>query len=346
MQIARANGKDYRLPGGMSRFQESLYIHLIDWKWAHITTEPGYSGAIAYDAILPDDYARHGIMPHLYPPILESLAAHLARNPFRIHKHFYHMASSQVANINMFLPLLHHPAAADVLRAIKPDFASLAVDVLDHGYCLEFWGGNFASNVAHRGPLGDKAGSHGTDCDIAIAYRNPANELCLWLIEHKLSEREFTVCSGPKSKNRDNRRHDCSRSYTEILQNKAACFHHEREKRHYWDITERNPGLFVGGAAHSECPFQGGMNQLWRNQLLAQALTAEQGGPYVDTAFSVLKHPANPHLDETLEAYKSLVADAGKFTVFNSDDVLRAVEALHDDALDKWARWYRGLYQL
>ena len=346
MQIARINGKDYRLPESQSSFQESLYIHLINWKWAHITTEPGHSGPIAYDAILPDDYARQGKMPHLYPPILDDLAAHQARNPFRMHKHFYHMASSQAATINLFLPILHHPAAAEVLRTMKPDFASLAVDVLDRGYCLEFWGGNFEPDAAKRGPLGDKSGSHGTDADIAIAYRNPANELCLWLIEHKLAEREFTACSGPKSKNRDKSRHDCSLSYAEILQNKAACFHHDREKRNYWDITERNHGLFVNHAEHTQCPFQGGMNQLWRNQLLALALGEAQGGPYVDTAFSVVKHPANPHLDESLEAYRRLVAGSAKFTEINSDDVVRAAETLHDVALDQWARWYRNLYKL
>jgi len=33
-----------RLPGSLNPFQQKLYIHLINWKWRHITREPGKSG--------------------------------------------------------------------------------------------------------------------------------------------------------------------------------------------------------------------------------------------------------------------------------------------------------------
>ena len=216
MKIERIHGKDYRLPGNLSSFQEGLYVHLINWKWKHITTEPGHSRGIAYDAILPDEHMRQEAMPHLHSSLLGNLSVHRQRNRFRIHSHFYHMASSQAANINLFLPVLHHTAASDILIHVKPDFASLATDQLDHGYCLEFWGGNFGSDAADRGPLGDKSGSHGTDSDIAIAYRNREGELCLWLIEHKLTEKEFTPCSGPRSKDRDKARHNCESSFAAV----------------------------------------------------------------------------------------------------------------------------------
>ena len=39
------------------------------------------------------------------------------------------------------------------------------------------------------------------------------------------------------------------------------------------------------------CPFRGGMNQLWRNQLLAMAL--EKEGIYKNVYFSVVHHPEN-----------------------------------------------------
>lgn len=346
MKIQSIHGKDYRLPGNLNSFQEDLYVHLINWKWRHITTEEGRFGAVAYDAILPDRYAHAEAMPHLHSSVLSHLAAHRKRNPFRIHPHFYHMASSQAANINLFLPVLHHAGVSDILGRIKPDFASLATDQLDHGYCLEFWGSNFRSDAADRGPLGDKSGSHGTDSDLAIAYRNHEGALCLWLIEHKLTEKEFTPCSGPRSKDRDHARHHCTNSFAEILRDKQACFHHDFNKRKYWSITERNRDLFVHHANHAQCPFQGGMNQLWRNLLLALALEQDNEQPYAHATFSVVKHAANPHLDESLDAFKALIANSSKFSVFNSDDLLQAAEAMQDGALSNWARWYRDLYML
>lgn len=347
MKVVKVDKKDYRLPGNLSSFQLKMYVHLINWKWEHITEEPGHyehkGNLIPYDAILPS--AMVDDLRVIYPPVVEELRRHRGKNPFRIHTHFNHMASSQAANVNLFLPILLHPFAGAILRSVRDDFVSLATDTLDNGYCLEFWGGNFGRNKSDKGLLGDKSAFAGTDSDIAIAYRNHQGELCLWLIEHKLTEKEFTPCGGFKSKDRKER-HDCTRSFTEILQNKNICFHEDVRKRNYWNITEINRSFFVNHAKHAQCPFQGGMNQLWRNQLLALAMEQAERQPFVHASFSVVKHPANTHLDESLGSYKDLIADNPKFSVFNLDDVLRAAEALHDRALDEWARWYRNLYML
>jgi hypothetical protein len=341
------NGKDYRLPRNLNSFQEALYVHLINWKWEHITKEPGYSKYrgqhIPYDAILPTPMADEFRV--VYLPIREALRQHARTKPFRFHRFFNHMASSQAANVNLFLPILYHPSASAIFSCIKEDFASLAVEQLDHGYCLEFWGGNFGSDAADRGPLGDKSGNHGTDSDIAIAYRNHQGELCLWLIEHKLTEKEFTPCSGPKSKDRDEARHHCSSSFADILRDKHTCFHHDFGQRKYWDITERNQSLFVNHATHTGCPFQGGMNQLWRNQLLALAIE-QQGNPYKHTHFSVVRHPGNKALDASLTAYKDLIDNNPRFSSLSSVAVIEASERHADKGLHDWIAWYRELYQI
>ena len=271
MKIELINGKKYRLPGGLNKFQRTLYVHLINWKWANITAAPGtynYGGnPILYDAILPAEMVEE--LRIIYPSVREELRRHRRTNRFRRHTHFNHMASSQAANVNLFLPVLRHPLCNKVLSTLKPDFASLATDHLDRGYCLEFWGGNFGGPVGARGPLGDKSALSGTDSDIAIAYRNHAGELCLWLIEHKLTEREFTTCGGFKSKDRNKAACDCERSASDILEDKKLCFHHAVRERKYWDVTEDNMAFFVNHESHAQCPFQRGMNQLWRNQLLA-----------------------------------------------------------------------------
>ena len=348
MKVENINGEDYRLPSGLNEFQRQLYVHLIKWKWAHITHAPGYykyrGRQIPYDAILPTNMIAE--LRIIYPSVVDELSRHRGLNDFRLHTHFNHMASSQAANVNLFLPILQHPLGSKVLTLLKPDFASLATEHLDHGYCLEYWGGNFRSDNADRGPLGDKSGSHGTDSDLAIAYHNFDGELCLWLIEHKLSEKEFTPCSGPKSDNRNQARHNCSNTFAEILKNKHTCFHHDYGRRKYWDITEANQSFFSGHTQYMRCPFQGGMNQLWRNQLLAFSIERDSKYPFQHAYFSVVHHPKNTALDTTLNAYKSLVGNNPKFFAFTSKDVLDAATSQADTELQIWADWYKGLYYI
>jgi hypothetical protein len=68
-----------------------------------------------------------------------------------------------------------------MLRQVKPDFARLATDQLDHGFRVEFKGKPPAAP-------GDGMVIAAADADVGIAYYNHAGELYLWLIEHKLTE--------------------------------------------------------------------------------------------------------------------------------------------------------------
>ena len=117
MKTLTIDGNNYRLPNSLSPFQEEMYVHLINWKWQHITTEPGKDGEILYDAILPESCA--GRYPMLYPGVIQALQKHLVKFPFRIHTYFHHMASSQAANINLFLPVLLHPKVNSILARLS-----------------------------------------------------------------------------------------------------------------------------------------------------------------------------------------------------------------------------------
>lgn len=336
MKNLSIGGQNYRLPGGLNDFQRAMYVHLIDWKWKHITRDPGHYATDDYDAILPAQFA--GSYALIYPGIVAALQTHLQAFPFRIHKHFDHMASSQAANVNLFLPILLHANADAILSRLKPDFARLATNELDHGYRIEFWDEPF-------GNLGDKSEAAGTDSDIAIAYYNHQDELCLWLVEHKLTEKEFTECGGFKSNGRQTR-HDCAKSFSEILNDKSACYYHDARKFHYWDLTDADQAFFPNHARHKHCPFRSGMNQLWRNQLLALSVEQDPRQPYKHAFFSVVKHPDNVHLDETLAAYRDLIAKNPKFSVFTSKDVLCAAGKVGDHQLNQWIDWYQGLYKV
>jgi len=338
MKEFSVDGKKYRLPGALNPFQQEMYIHLIDWKWSHITKEPGHYGNVPYDAILPESVRDD--FPVIYPEAVETLKRHHDNFSFKYHQHFNHVVSSQAANFNLFLPLLGHPLVNEVLGQLKPDFAELAVDVLDHGFKLEFWGAKEG-----KGLLGDHTAFSGTDSDIAIAYYNKQGELCLWLIEHKLTEKEFSKCNAATSNGRKSH-HDCSKAFSEILENKDLCYYHNVRRFKYWDITALHQALFVNHRQHAACPFRGGMNQLWRNQLLALSLEDKKEQPYQQVYFSVVRHPKNTSLDQTINDYKNLVGNNEKFSTFTSADVIDAARTLTDPELNSWITWYNELYKL
>jgi len=329
-------GKTYKLPGSLTSFQEEMYVHLINWKWKNITKEVGYYNKIEYDAILPKSF--HKKYPLVYPKILQDLKDHRKIYNFKFHQHFNHMASSQVANVNLFLPLLLHPKANIIFRLL---IKSLATSELYKGFRIEFWDGNSSEE---RGLLKDHSSLSGTDSDIAIAYYNHNDELCLWLIEHKLTEKEFTECGGFKSKDRDKAKHLCEKSFSEILKNKNYCFHHSFKGRKYWNLTDENKIYFVNQSKHNSCPFKGGMNQLWRNQLMGFAL--EKAGMFKEVYFSVVKHPENKALDKSIDQYKDLINHNSRFSVFNSNEIIEKAAKLNDSDLNVWLRWYKELYKI
>lgn len=343
MKVFTIDGKDYRLPGSLNAFQQEMYVHLINWKWNHITKEPGhyqYKGeSIPYDAILPK--AMVNDLCVVFQPLRNELQQHKKKFPFRQHIHFNHMASSQAANVNLFLPVLLHSNVDEILGAIKPDFKRLTKDRLYKGFCIEFWD----TWNDPLGNLGDKTAWSGTDSDIAVAYENYHGENCLWLIEHKLTEAEFTTCGGFKSKNRQGK-HDCTKSFAEILKDKNSCYYHDVRKFHYWDITAVNQGFFTTGDQHNTCPFKGGMNQLWRNQLLCLSIEQDPRQLYKHVFFSVVKHSGNTSLDNTIAAYKNLIGNNAKFSVFTSADVIAAAEQSADEKLRQWITMYKEVYRL
>ena len=336
--------KEYKLPGSLTKFQKELYEHLIDWKWKHITTEPGTykrgEKVYEYDAILP--LSVHENLPLIYPKILADLKMHKVDYPFKYHKHFYHMASSQAANINLFMPILLLPKANDILRLLKPDFKELATSLLDKGFRIEYWDGN---SDKEKGLLGDHNASTGTDSDIAISYYNHADELCLWLIEHKLTEKNFTECGGSKSDG-NMEKHNCNKSFAAILSEKELCYYHRKSKYNYWHITDKHQSFFANHHAFESCPFRKGMNQLWRNQLLAMAVEEDANNDFKNVCFSVVHHPDNPSLKNTIDEYKTLIDNNPKFSTFTSRDVVDIASKVEDEEIQEWVEWYKGLYRV
>lgn len=339
MKIYTCNGSTYRLPDGLSDFQIDMYIHLIDWKWKYLTKEPGYYRGIPYDAILPADLKRK-LLP-IHESIANEFVSHQKRFPFKTHKFIGHMASSQASCANLFLPLLQHPEeAAQVLQTVKPDLHAIAVEWFDSGYRLEFW--DEPDNA-----LNDHNPASGTDADIAIAYYSKAGDLNLWLIEHKLTEQEFTTCGGYRSHGRNPKIHRCD-SIADILEDKRLCYYDIVSGYKYWDITLTNEHVFPvkNLLEFGVCPFQNGLNQLWRNQLLALAIekSTSECWPFKHVYFSVVHHPQNHALMTSITHFKELPGIKDRFFSFTSDKLIYKAKQLGSSPLYEWLNWYQELY--
>lgn len=307
-------------------FKNQMYNHLLAWKRKYLSQE--------------QNDELHLSERNIYPDIVSEIEAHQSQYKFKWHIQSFHIASSQIANLNLFLPILLHPQANEVLQQIKTDFQTLATNQLYKGFRIEFWDGN---STTEKGLLGDHNAAAGTDADLAIAYYNKKEELCLWMIEHKLTEKEFTACGGAKS-NGKTEIHNCDKTFLEILENKETCYYHSNKNYEYWNISETHQAFFINNNTHQTCPFKEGMNQLWRNQLLA--LSLEKQGIYKHVYFSVVKHPQNNYLDTTLKNYQDLIQNNPKFSIFNSNDFIKAAKSVNSLELDIWIDWYRTLYNV
>ena len=332
-------GKEYK------EFQKKIYDCLVDYKEKYITRDCGKYKGEDNPEFLPEKFWDEELPVMLYDGIREKVRE-IQNSEFKYKPHIFaykHVASSQTACVNLFVPIMESESVNDILKSIEAcpkDFKCVAKEQLFHGYRFEFWD---STDEKSKGLLGDHSKQAGTDSDVAIAYYNTNDELCLWLIEHKLTEQEFTACGGYKSKGNDEEgKAKCrSCSMEDILNNPDICYYHRVCKYNYWNIMKDGGAEFYANHYDGKgCPFRGGMNQLWRNQLLAMAL--EKEGIYKNVYFSVVHHPENYFLDKSMFEYAKLTDYSPKFNSFTSDQLIDAASI--DDRLKEWVAWYREVY--
>lgn len=338
--------------GNYNAFKNRIYGYLISYK----EEKKGIKDCGTYKGkkrkeFLPEAYWEEDVPAMLYPKILEKVKD-IQKSKFRYKPHlfaFKHVASSQTACINLFVPILESKYVNEILMSIDAcpkDFKE--IDKGEHtplltlnGYRFEFWD---SLNENDKGHLGDHSKQAGTDSDVAIAYINTEGEHCLWLIEHKLTEQEFTTCGGFRSKeNTTEGKVNCLNcTMKEILDNHKLCYYDREKNYEYWNImSKKGVANFFGGEYKGKgCPFRGSMNQLWRNQLLAIAL--EKNNLYKSVYFSVVTHPDNCYLENSINQYNMLVKDSPKFSSFKSSDLINASRKYPE--LREWVKWYEEVY--
>lgn len=332
------NGVKYYLPSNLNLEQTDIYIHIIDWKRKNTTTQRGLYRGHEYDAILSVETAFPAMMYKPIIPLLEKMQQ--SDFAYKLHKFTYHAISSQTACINLFMPLLLSEDANLILQKIPgcpSDFNKIARNKLFHGFCFEYWGQDIKSG---SGVLNDHSRGAGTDADVAIAYYNMEDKLCLWLIEHKLSEKEFTKCGAYTSEANSYKENCIQCTLVDIANSPKKCHYHIIGYK-YWNILKMNLDRFQGAIEIKGCPFRHGLNQLWRNQMLASAL--QETGIYNNVTFSVCHHAKNTMLDKSINRYKALTCGDQMFSSFTNYDVLNAVTTQEYD-LQKWVQWYKDIY--
>ena len=334
------NGIEYYIPNNLTLEQEAIYCHIIDWKRRNITETKGQYRGQEYDAILAEESS---IPLMIYKPIIPLLQEmQLGDFSYKPHKFAHHAVSSQTACINLFMPLLLSNNTNSILSNISGcpiGFKEIARDKLFNGFCFEYWGQDIKTG---KGLLNDHTLQAGTDADVAIAYRDINGNLCLWLIEHKLSEKEFTTCGGYKSK--ANKQKECceNQDLANISSNPNTCYYHQIKKYKYWNLFKQRINKFDGKLLDIKgCPFKSGMNQLWRNQMLAFAL--EDTSTYHTVTFSVCHHAKNSMLSNTVDQYKALIGNDKMFTSFTNYDILNAITE-SNVSLHEWKKWYEDVY--
>ena len=167
--------------------------------------------------------------------------------------------------------------------------------------------------------------------------------MSLWLIEHKLTESEFTTCGGYRSKG-NKKKKNCLNA-TAVLKDHSLCYYQYQCSYKYWEITKvsklYDTDVLLG---KSKCPFIDGTNQLWRNQLMGHEIIKKKKFKHVH--FSVVHHPENTNLSDTIERYSKMLLDKSIFTSFISKDIIDAVRVLDDKEIKNWGKWYAELYKI
>lgn len=344
MKYTDNNGNTYLMSSSLNDFQRMLYMHLIDWKRQHLTPEPGVYKGHTYDYFFPnpDIYEFSPVLFELLHSELRSLQNSIFK--YKEHIMAYHMASSQCACINLFMPVLLDANASEILKHVQgcpKDFKEIDRTRLYKGFCFEYWGQDI-ENKSSKGLLQDHTHAAGTDSDIAIAYLNEAGESCIWLIEHKLAESEFTCCGGYNSEHNKHKSFCQETSLNSLLEDNHKC-RYTAVGYGYWNITARHSSAFLCNNSRTGCPFRGGKNQLWRNQLLAFALV--DCNAYSHAHFSVVHHRDNEHLNTSMEDFRKIIAPEISMTSFNNDDIVSAAEQ-YGENLNEWAMSYRELYNI
>jgi len=223
------------------------------------------------------------ITPDIHKASLARFHNHKAGDLKRI---LTNTAASQPFCFNLIIFLQQHSALADKLFSNLID-KQVKVIHLEPEFTPNECNSVIGFERTRDESIGDQGNKRGTDSDIAVFYTYDNGKKGLLLIEFKFIEPEFSVCSsyaGSKKKRdetpdetqqRIKRNQDrqgiCSSNnfYLKMVEAKNSLCGYN--KYFNWDLTSKSKVIDVEKVkSMSACPFCLGLNQLWRNMILAE----------------------------------------------------------------------------
>ncbi len=359
-------------------WQRKAYAFLSEYLEKKGVWEFGVSGkGNSYRHLLRvEDGEKNFISRELYDLTLERFGSHKAGDLNRI---LTNTASSQAYCFNLFLYLNQHKALAHALFS-RLMGKTVVVEHIE----LEFTpnqmqGDPFSDSLTlsetitpqQDESIGDQSTFGGTDADVAVFYRFSESESVtasdalttdkkgVLLIEFKFIEAEFSVCSS--FKNKQEVRAYCSGPdyYRELVVHQRTDSRQQPlcgyTRYRNWAMTAES-GLFSDSLTESEtittgrpaaCPFRFGLNQLWRNLLLAERVAEVRDCD--EFGFWVLSPQENDDYlwkqkgTDVEQLFKATLTEKGNrhFRKVHLEEVYAVLEGIIETEEDK--AWLSGL---
>lgn len=257
-----------------------------------------------------------------------------------LHRILTNTAASQPYCFNLIIYLQQHPLLADKLFS---DLFGKQVKV--HHLEPEFTP-NLCDNINGFERISDESiGDQnlklgiGTDADIAVFYSYDNDKKGILLVEFKFIEAEFSVCSSFSDKKSIQPICNSEMFFPEMIEAKNILCGYN--KYFNWGLTAKSKAIDGNKIkAVSSCPFRYGLNQLWRNMLLAeQVASARRCDEFSFWVFSPKEN--DDYLwrkGETEKQFREILTEYGnqhfqKVTLESIFDKLQAIVCNHDDKL-------------
>lgn len=236
---------------------------------------PSKLGA-AYQHLLHPDDALHNFLgdERTLRAVRDRFAGHKAGD---LQRALTNMVASQPCCFNLFAPLWRDRQLTDRLFSALLD-RPVQVQHLEIEFTPNTWVGLPGFERHADESIGDQSERAGTDADVAVFYTDGNGRRGVVLIEFKYIEAEFSTCGSYRSPSKGPRiRAGCDAAdwYAQRIAPHLA--HKPKQpdcgylKYANWDLLERSSVLDAAAVkALPGCPFKGGMNQIWRNLLLAE----------------------------------------------------------------------------
>lgn len=274
------------------------------------------------------------ITEEIHTATKERFSKHKAGN---LHRILTNTAASQPYCFNLIIYLQQNSSLADKL------FSNLLEKQVRVHHLEPEFTPNFCDNIIGFERTGDesigdqnlKIGS-GTDSDIAVFYTYDKDKKGLLLIEFKFIEAEFSVCSSYAGKKQVKSICDSGNYFVDMIENKKTdkankilCGYN----RYFnWQLTAKSK--VIDGEkvkSMSACPFRFGLNQLWRNMILAeQVALSRQCDEFGFWVFSPIENDNYLWKNGTTERqFREILTQQGN-THFKKVHLENILDKLHD----------------